>query len=357
MKAPTRETEMHNLELTEDQELVVDTVARFAADTVAANVLDQDEHRVFARAAFDGLAELGVFGLLVGEASGGAGLGFLPFVAALEATGAQSSSLARLWIGQLQCALLLEATRSDKLDGVMAGATLASYAGLEHGLRLQHGRLHGKASLVPGALEAQLFVVAALSDGKPVLATVEASAVTRAPLRCLGLASAGCASVGFDGAAATVLAGDAAAAISRAQFAAWVGVAATAVGAGFACVQAARKHAAERIAFGKPLLAQEAVVRKLVECRRQSEAARHLTWHAARLADLGQDGGDAAMQARLLAVDAMVNAADEAIQIHGGYGYTVEYHVERHYRDGKTLEVLDGGAQDLLQRLAARQFA
>jgi alkylation response protein AidB-like acyl-CoA dehydrogenase len=53
----------------------------------------------------------------------------------------------------------------------------------------------------------------------------------------------------------------------------------------------------------------------------------------------------------------MVTAADEAIQIHGGYGYTVEYHVERHYRDGKTLEVLDGGAQDLLQRLAARQFA
>ena len=105
------------------------------------------------------------------------------------------------------------------------------------------------------------------------------------------------------------------------------------------------------------LLAQEAVVRKLVECRRQSEAARHLTWHAARLADLGQDGVDAALQARLLAVDAMVTAADEAIQIHGGYGYTVEYHVERHYRDGKTLEVLDGGASDLLNRLGARQFA
>ena len=349
---------MHNLELSEDQELIVDTVGKFAADAVAATVLEQDERRVFARTAFDGLAELGVFGLLVAEAKGGAGLGFLPFVGALEAIGAQSASLARLWIGQVQCAALLEAAGSDSLDPVMAGATLATFVGLEHGLRLQGGRLSGKAQLVPAATEAGLFVVAALSDGKPVIATVAPAAVTRAPLRCLGLGSAGCASVAFDGAAATVLgAGDAAAAISRAQFAAWVGVAATAVGGGLACVQAARKHAAERIAFGKPLLAQEAVVRKLVECRRQSEAARHLTWHAARLADLGQDGVDAALQARLLAVDAMVTAADEAIQIHGGYGYTVEYHVERHYRDGKTLEVLDGGAQDLLDRLAARQFA
>ena len=83
---------MHNLELSEDQELIVDTVAKFAADAVAAKVLEKDEHRVFARSAFDGLAELGVFGLLVAEAKGGAGLGFLPFVGALEAIGAQSGS-------------------------------------------------------------------------------------------------------------------------------------------------------------------------------------------------------------------------------------------------------------------------
>ena len=63
------------------------------------------------------------------------------------------------------------------------------------------------------------------------------------------------------------------------------------------------------------------------------------------------------MQARIAAVDAMVLAADESIQIHGGFGYTVEYHVERHYRDGKTLEVLDGGNDSLRDRLAAATFA
>jgi alkylation response protein AidB-like acyl-CoA dehydrogenase len=52
-----------------------------------------------------------------------------------------------------------------------------------------------------------------------------------------------------------------------------------------------------------------------------------------------------------------VLAADEAIQIHGGFGYTVEYHVERHYRDGKMLEVLDGGSESMRNRLAALQLA
>ena len=53
----------------------------------------------------------------------------------------------------------------------------------------------------------------------------------------------------------------------------------------------------------------------------------------------------------------MVLASDEAIQIHGGFGYTVEYHVERHYRDAKTLEVLDGGNGQLRDRLASMQFS
>ncbi len=349
---------MHNLQLTEDQDLIVDTVRKFVATAVAPTAQELDEHRAFARTGFDGFAELGLFGLVVGEAHGGAGMGFLPWVASLESIGAHSSALARLWIGQMQSALALEVAGGDGLDGIVAGSTLASFVGLEHGLRVANGRLVGGAELVPAGNEAQAFVIAAMADGKPVLVTVAAAGLERTMLRCLGLASAGCARVVFDGAPATTVAtGEVAgSAIARAQFAGWLGVAATAVGGGLACVAVSRKHAGERIAFGKPLLAQEAVVRKLVESRRQVDAARHLLWHAARLADLGQDGVEAALQARLAAVEAMINAADEAIQIHGGYGYVVEYHVERHYRDGKTLEVLDGGAEDLRNRLAARQF-
>ncbi|MBL8751891.1 MAG: hypothetical protein JNK15_01215, partial [Planctomycetes bacterium] len=233
------------------------------------------------------------------------------------------------------------------------------FVGPEHGLTLASGRVQGLARVVPLGLEAGQFVVAATDNGAPVLAVVDASGVERKAIRGLGLASAACATVQFAAATATVVAtGDAAkAAIGKAQVAGWVGVAATACGGGDGALAVAKKHASERIAFGKPLLVQEAVQRKLVECKRGLDAARQLAWHAARLHDLGQDATEAAIGARLAAVDAMVAAGDEGIQILGGFGYTVEYHVERHYRDGKVFDVLDGGGEGLRNKLAALQFA
>lgn len=350
---------MHNLQLTEDQDIVVDTVRKFVGDTVAPVAQEADEHRRQLRAEFDGLAELGMFGLLTAEANGGAGMGLLPFAAALEAVGAHSSSLARLWIEQAQCAAAVESAGGEQLESIVAGASPSSFVGPEHGLTVAGGRVSGEAALVAGGASAQHFVVAARDGDSVVLALVAAAAVKRTDLRCLGLASAGCTRVDFTGAEVVVLAtGEAAEqAIGNARMVAWIGTAASAVGGAQAAIEAAKKHAGERIAFGKPLLVQEAVKRKLVECRRQVDGARQLTWHAARLADLGQDAGDTALQARIAAIDAMVVAADEAIQIHGGFGYTVEYHVERHYRDGKTLEVMDGGSEKLRDELARRQFA
>ncbi|MGC6486703.1 MAG: acyl-CoA dehydrogenase family protein [Planctomycetota bacterium] len=346
---------MHNLQLTEDQEMVVDTVRKLVADAVAPKVQELDEHRSFVREWFDGLAELGVYGLSLTEASGGADMGLVPYVAALESIGAQSSSLARLWIGQAQAALALEQAGGD-VDEVAAGAKLAVFLGAEHGFTLADGKLTGAAELVPGGAEADLFVVAAADGAGRALVTVEAGACQREALHSLGLNSAGCARVGCDGVAATAL-DNADAAIARAELAGMLGVAAASVGGACGAIAAAKKHAGERIAFGKPLLVQGAVQRKLVESGRAASAARQLTWHAARLADLGQDAADAAIEARIAAVDAMVYASDEAIQIHGGFGYTVEYHVERHYRDAKTFEVLDGGSGELRDRLAAMQFA
>jgi alkylation response protein AidB-like acyl-CoA dehydrogenase len=348
---------MHNLQLTEDQEMIVDTVRKFVADEVAPTAQELDEHRTFARASFDGLAGLGVFGLCVGEAAGGVGMGLLPFVAALEAIGAHSGSLARLWIGQAQAAAALEAAGSDAVGDVLGGA-LAAFVGPEHGVVWAGGKASGRARIVPGG-EAQRFVVAATAGGAPVLLLVDAAACQRNALRPLGLQSAACVAIEFAGGAATLLAeGEkAAAAIAKAGLVGWIGVAAAAVGGGLGAIAAAKKHAGERIAFNKPLLVQEAVQRKLVESRRAIDGARQLAWHAARLHDLGHDAVEPAISARVAAVDAMVAAADEAIQIHGGFGYTVEYHVERHYRDGKVFEALDGGSEALRNRLAQLQLA
>ncbi|MBX3462061.1 MAG: acyl-CoA/acyl-ACP dehydrogenase [Planctomycetes bacterium] len=350
---------MHNLQLTEDQDLVVDTVRKFVDDAVAPVVQEADEHRRPLRSEFATLAELGVFGLVVAEANGGAGMGLLPLVAALETVGAQSGSLARLWIEQVQVAAALEAAAAAGLDDVLAGARPSAFLGTEHAIRLDGGLLAGSATVVPGGGAATQFVVAAREGSGWALVRVDAATVRRRELGALGLHSAECTQVDCSGARPEVLVtGDAAKrAIAQARLLALLGTAAAAVGSGAATLAAARKHAAERIAFGKPLLVQEAVLRKLVDGRALVDAARQLAWHAARLADLGQDATAAAMQARVAAVDAMVLAADEAVQIHGGFGYTVEYHVERHYRDGKMFEVLDGGSSRLRDELARLQFA
>ena len=105
------------------------------------------------------------------------------------------------------------------------------------------------------------------------------------------------------------------------------------------------------MAFGKPLTAQQAVRHKLAECTRKIAAARHLVYGAARLVEAGEDAVQSAIQARLAAVQAAILTADEGIQIHGGFGFTVEYHVERHYRDAMTMQVLDGGEEALLDQL------
>lgn len=349
---------MHNLELTEDQTMILDTVRKFVADAVLPVALEHDEHRQFAGAELGGLAELGLFGLPVAETAGGAGMGFVPLVAALEEIGTVSGSLARLWIGQLQCALALEVAAAPPLEEIVAGERLAVFLGPEHGISAANGQLSGKAELVPGAGEAAVFVVAATQDGQPALFVVDAQGSKRTAQRSLGLCSTAPCRVEFAGSmgAAVATGGTAAQAIARAQLVAWIGGAAVCVGMGAASVTASRRHASERIAFGKPLLVQQAVVRKLVDGRRGIDAARHLVWHAARLLEQGADATPTALQAKVAAAEAAVHAADEAIQIHGGFGYTVEYHVERHYRDAKMFELLDGGA-DRARDWLGRQFA
>jgi len=355
---------MHNLLLTEEQDLIVDTVRKFVAETVAPHALARDEHRELAQAEWQGLAELGLFGLTVPESHGGAGLGVLPLVAALESIGAHSSSLARLLVEQVQVATAMGSLdpAPGSLAEVLDGSVWATFVGPEHGLVLRDGKLHGAAEFVVGGMPAELLLVVAsgdLANGQPVLLQVDAAAIQRDALRSLGLASAGPARLRFEGVVGEVLATGAAAsqAVDAARRIAWLGVAAIACGGGAESVQAAKRHAGQRIAFGKPLLVQEAVLRKLVDSQRTVDAARQLTWHAARLADLGQDAFAAIIQARLAAPEAMVVAADEAIQVHGGFGYTVEYHVERHYRDGKTMAALDGGSERLADQLAIAQFA
>lgn len=357
------QTAQNNFTLSEEQTMIRDTVRKFVADVAQPGALEADEHRKFVGESLAGLVELGLLGLLVDEDSGGLGLGSLCFVVALEEIGSACGSTAvTLLIQAGHCGKALEgiAAAAGILGEILGGETLAAYVGPEFGIMAQSKgeafHLHGAADLVLVAGEAKVLLVAArIGDDEAALFRVDADQIERSDTHSLGFRAAAPASLQIDTelAAAALLArgDDAQQAIRRADLAAQIGGAAMALGAARSCLELSSRYAKERIAFGKPIAKLQAVTHKLVSGHRMMDAARHQTYHAARLADAGLPSATDAMMARLGAVDAAVFAADEGIQIHGGFGFTIEYQVERHYRDAKTLEVLDHGQDELRDRL------
>jgi len=343
--------------------MVQETVAKLVQDEIAPVALDNDEHRRFARGSFDQLAELGMLGLPIAEASGGAEMGWLAFAVALEEIAGTCGSTARLLLSQAGlCGKALEGHAACEV--IATGEKLGAFVGPEYGITAEAAgdgwKLTGTASLVTAATEADVLVVAAVDgSGDPLLCCFDAGGVTREPAAALGFRASAPGSVELSGhevAGDAVVAqgADAQAALDRVALAACIGGAAIATGMARRSYELARGYAHDRQAFGKTLFDQQAVRLKLVESLRKAQAARHMVYHAARVADRGEDAREAAMLAKLQAVAAAQLASDEAIQIHGGYGYVVEYHVERHYRDATSLGVMDGVAESLRDQLAAQ---
>jgi alkylation response protein AidB-like acyl-CoA dehydrogenase len=128
-----------------------------------------------------------------------------------------------------------------------------------------------------------------------------------------------------------------------------IGVAAMAVGLAQGAFDQALAYAKERHAFGQPIARFQAIGAKLADMSTEIEAARLLTYKAARLKDTGRPFALAAAQAKLKSGLVALQCADEAVQIHGGYGYIEEYAVCRFYRDAKILTIGEG--TDEIQRL------
>ena len=128
-----------------------------------------------------------------------------------------------------------------------------------------------------------------------------------------------------------------------------ISIAALAVGVAQAALDASLRYAQERKQFGKPIASFQAIQFKLADLATDIELARTLVHKAAWPKDQGQPFGQVAGMAKLFASEAAVRGADQAIQIHGGYGYIREYPVERFYRDAKLLAIGEGTSE--IQRL------
>ncbi len=124
-----------------------------------------------------------------------------------------------------------------------------------------------------------------------------------------------------------------------------IGIAAQALGIAAGAYELAAAYANERIAFGKPIAQHQAIAFKLADMATEIEAARMLVYRAASLKDEGKDYGMASAMAKLKASSVAMDVTVEAVQIHGGYGYVKEYHVERLLRDAKITQIYEGTSE------------
>lgn len=124
-----------------------------------------------------------------------------------------------------------------------------------------------------------------------------------------------------------------------------IGIAAQALGIAAGAYELALKYSQERKAFGKQIFDHQAIQFKLAEMATKIEAARLLVYKAARLKDEHKDFVQAAAMAKLFASDVAMWATTEAVQIHGGYGYVKEFHVERLMRDAKITQIYEGTSE------------
>jgi alkylation response protein AidB-like acyl-CoA dehydrogenase len=124
-----------------------------------------------------------------------------------------------------------------------------------------------------------------------------------------------------------------------------IGIAAQALGIASGAMELSIAYSKERKAFGKEIHKHQAIAFKLADMATQIEAARLLTLKSAALKDAGENYDLASSMAKLYASEVAMKQTVEAIQVHGGYGYVKEYHVERLMRDAKITQIYEGTSE------------
>ncbi len=124
-----------------------------------------------------------------------------------------------------------------------------------------------------------------------------------------------------------------------------IGIAAQALGIAAGAYELAAEYSKQRKAFGKEIINHQAVAFKLADMATEIEAARLLVYKAARLKDAGKNYDQASAMAKVFASEVAMKVTTEAVQVHGGYGYVKEYHVERLMRDAKITQIYEGTSE------------
>jgi alkylation response protein AidB-like acyl-CoA dehydrogenase len=360
-------------ELSDEQGEIRALARRFADERVAPQAAQWDRDHTFPREVFAELGELGLMGVCVPEDVGGAGADFLSYVLVLEElsradAGVGVTVAVHTSAGTLP---LLNHGSADQVARMVPplaqGQELAAFAlteaesGSDAGAMRTRagadGAISGSKQWITNGSHAHSFLVFARDEaagGRPSAFVVRRGAtgfrVTREEDK-LGLNSSSTADLSFDAVPGERLGepGEGMRIALRTLDAGRIGIAAQAVGIGQAALDVAAAYAQERRAFGRPIGAFGAIQQKLADMQTEVEAARALTWRAARLKEAGRPHAVEGAQAKLFASRVARHWTGEAIQVLGGYGYTKEFPAERYYRDAKVTEIYEGTSE--IQRL------
>jgi alkylation response protein AidB-like acyl-CoA dehydrogenase len=366
-----------NLELTEEQIAVRDAARDFAQQTLKPSIIERDNAQRFATEEIRELGALGFMGMMVDEQYGGSGMDTMSYVLAMEELSKIDASVSVCVSvnNSLVCYGLQEyGTEEQKqkfLRPLAMGQKIGAFclsepeAGSDATSQRttavdcgDHYLLNGTKNWITNGNSASTYLVIAQTDVDKGHRGINALIVERdmpglivgAKEDKMGIRGSdthtlmfqdvkvpkenriGADGFGFKFAMKTLAGGR-------------IGIAAQALGIASGALELALAYSKEREAFGKPIHKHQAIAFKLADMATQIEAARMLVWKAAALKDAGEDYDLASSMAKLYASEVAMKQTVEAVQVHGGYGFVKEYHVERLMRDAKITQIYEGTSE------------
>lgn len=366
-----------NFELTEEQKMIQQAARDFAQNDLLPGVIERDEKQLFPKEQVKKMGELGFLGMMVDEKYNGAGLDTVSYVLAMEELSKVDASASVIMSvnNSLVCWGLerygTEEQKEKYLKPLAAGEILGAFClsepeagsdatsqkttAIDKG---DHYLLNGNKNWITNGGSASVYLVMAQTDREKahrgincliVEKDMEGFSVGKKEDK-LGIRGSDTHSLMFEDVkvpkenrlgedgfgfkfAMKVLSGGR------------IGIAAQALGIASGAYELALKYARERTTFGKPIGQHQAVGFKLAEMATEIDAARLMCLRAAWLKDQGRNFDKASAQAKLYASEVAMRATVEAVQVHGGYGYVKEYHVERFMRDAKITQIYEGTSE------------
>ncbi len=373
----TAATASYSTQLSDEQTAVRNLARDFAEGEIRPVVMEFDESQEFPAELFGKMAELGFLGIMVPPEYGGSGLGSLEAALIVEEIARVDPSVALgvaahngLCTGHI-LKFGSEELKQEYIPRLAAGQTMGAWGLTEPGSGSDAGGmqtvarregdgwiLNGSKNFITHGTVGTVAVIMAVTDRQKKAAGISAFVVDKSMpgfaaskkenklgMRCSDTSSLSLEEVQVPGKNLIGNEGEGFKQALQILDGGRISIAALSVGLAQGALDAAIKYANERAQFGKNLAMFQGIQFKLAMMATEIEAARLLTYQAAYLRDGGKEYSVEAAKAKFFASEVAVRCANEAVQIHGGYGYIKEYPVEKFYRDAKLLTIGEGTSE------------